>query len=103
MGSGFWQADRCPGGRRRRRGSPDTVDLVPLKAREGSCGGMGEELKYRAIRLWKLRWNFGTSGGWGSKGLIKVVGFTVGTGHGESLHWSSKAVRVVLERRRDWL
>ena len=39
----------------------------------------------------------GTSGGWGSKGLVKVVGSTVGTGHGQGVHWSSKAVRVVLE------
>ena len=45
----------------------------------------------------KLRWNFGASGGWGIKGLVKVVGYTVGTGHGTGGHWNSKAVRIVPE------
>ena len=36
--------------------------------------------------LWELRWNVGTSGGWGSKGLVKVVGNMVGTGHEQGLY-----------------
>ena len=80
MGSGSQQACRCPGGRYRRRGSADTVDIVPPEAREGTCGGRGAELKYRAIHVCKLRWNYGTSGEWGSEGLVNVMGNTVGTG-----------------------
>ena len=60
------------------------VPLIPWilyrqRAREDTCGGRGAELKYRAIHVWKLRWNFGTSGGWGSEGLVNVVGNKVGT------------------------
>ena len=40
MGSGSQQADRCPGGRHRRRGSPDTVDLIPLKRERVPVEGM---------------------------------------------------------------
>ena len=68
MGSGSQQADRCPGGRHRRRGSPDTVDLIPLEAREGTCGGRGAKLKCWVICLQEWRWIIGTSGGWGSEG-----------------------------------
>lgn len=42
--------------------------------------GGSAELKYRAIRLWRLRWNFGTSGVWGGKGFVKMVGTMAGTG-----------------------
>ena len=61
------------------------VPLIPWtlyrqKAREGTCGGRGAELEHRAILVWKLRWKFGTSSGWGSEGLVNVVGNTVGTG-----------------------
>ena len=62
MGSGSQQADRCPGGQHRRRGSTDTVDIVPPEAREGTCGGRGAELKCRAIHVCELRWSYGTSG-----------------------------------------
>ena len=43
-------------------------------------GGGGEELKYRAIHVCKLRWNYGTSGELGREGLVNVVGNTVWTG-----------------------
>ena len=42
--------------------------------------GGGAELKYQAIHVFKLRWNYGTPGEWGSEGLVNVVGNTVGTG-----------------------
>ena len=51
-----------------------------LEAREGTCGRRGTELKCRAIHVCKLRWNYGTSGEWGSEGLVNVVGITVGPG-----------------------
>ena len=31
------------------------------------------------------------------RGLVKVVGNMVGTGRGKGVHWSSKAVRAMLE------
>ena len=79
--------DLAPG--RRAGALGDSVDVrVPLipytlhrqKTREVTCGGWGAELKHRAILVWKLRWKFGTSSGWGSEGLVNVVGNTVGTG-----------------------
>ena len=80
MGSGSQQACRCPGG-----GIDAGVPLIPQilyrqEAREGTCGGRGAELKYRAIHVCKLRWNYGTSDEWGSEGLVNVVGSTVGSG-----------------------
>ena len=53
--------------------------LYRQKAREGTCGGRGAELKYRAMHVCKSRRNYGTSGGWGSEGLVNVVGNAVGT------------------------
>ena len=68
------------GDRHRRRDSADTVDIVPSEAREGTCEGRGAEFRYRAIHVWKLKWKFGTSGGWGSEGSVNVVGNTVRRG-----------------------
>ena len=45
-----------------------------------SVEGGGAELKYRAIHVCKLRWSYGTSGEWGSEGLVNVMGSTAGTG-----------------------
>ena len=61
------------------------VPLIPStlyrqKAREGTCGGRGAELKHRATLVCKLRWKFGASSGWGSERFVNVVGNTVGTG-----------------------
>ena len=64
--------------------------------------GGGVELKYHAIHVCKLRWNYGTSGEWGSEGLVNVVGNTVGTGRKKSVHWVSKMVQAMVraaERR----
>ena len=74
IGPGSQQADRCLGGRHLRRGSPDIVDLILVEVREGACGGRGAELKYWMVCLGEWRWNVGTSGGWGSKGLSKSGG-----------------------------
>ena len=79
MGSGSWQASSALG---------DGIDVgVPVtpqilyrqKAREGTCGGRGAELKYWAMHVCKSRRNYGTSSGWGSEGLVNVLGNTVGT------------------------
>ena len=80
MGSGSQQAYRCPGGQYLRKGSADTVDIVPPEAREGTCGGRGAELKCQAIHVCELRWSCSTSGEWGSEGLVNVEGNTVGIG-----------------------
>ena len=54
--------------------------------------------------VWKSRWRFGTSSGWGSEGLVNVVGNTVGIGRKYCLHWVSKVVKAMVgaaERRDD--
>ena len=48
------KADGRPGGRDLRRGSPDSVDMSTLEAREVTYEGRGAELKYWTINLWEI-------------------------------------------------
>ena len=63
-----------------------------------------QSLEHRAILVWKIRWKFGTSSGWGSEGegLVKVAGNMVGTCRKQGVHWVSKVVKAMIgaaERR----
>ena len=46
--------DERPGERYLRRGSPGSIDLTPLEAREGAIGWRDAELKCLAICLWEI-------------------------------------------------
>ena len=78
--------DLAPG--RRAGALGDSVDVrVPLipytlhrqKAREGTCGGWGAELKTLGYSRVERRWRLGHRVDGGGEGLVNAVGITVGT------------------------